>query len=302
VVVDDGSTDNVVELIQQYAAQADFPVRVERIEHGGKHAAWNHGIRLCRGELVFPVDSDDSFPANALERFGHWWHWIPEAERPGYSGINALCSDPATGQIEGDPFPSSPLTTNNLEIEFVMKLTGGKNGCVRADLLRQYPLPSGKSFTGNYVSENLIWFALARKYKVLCINEPLYCYHHDDTNSMSNSNAATGLRGRLRRPVGALYYYKNWNLNTNLDYLRRDQRVLWKTGIDIWFCGFATGRSIGTILRDSAPGWPRLIRLAALPMGTLAYLYAKAYQLRQGGKGSPVASAQDRNEAGAPAS
>ena len=275
VVVDDGSADNVVEVLEEYAARADFPLRFERIEHGGKHAAWNRGMQLVRGELVIPVDSDDSFAPHALERLRDLWLSIPQEERAAFSGVNVLCVDPSTGKVEGDRFPKSPLISNNLELAYVLKVAGGKWGCIRSDLLRALPFPTGPGLKGSCVSENYLWYQLARKYKVLCANEPLHFYHHDAGNSVTVLNAASGLRGRLTRSVATNYFYKSWHLNTNLDYLFRDKKDLLKTLIDIWLCGLGSGRSIRKILADSAPGKPFLLRLLGFPAGLAAYAYCK---------------------------
>ena len=278
VVVDDGSTDNIVELIEQYTRQADFPITFRTQTNGGKHKAWNTGIPLCKGELVVPVDSDDAFIPTALQRFRELWLGIPEAERKGYSGINVLCADPQTKQVIGMQFPSSPMVSNNLEIEYIHKVRGGKWGCIRADLLRENLLPSGPGLEGNYISENLIWYGLARNYKALYVNEPLHLYYHDDPASYTLVNAKIGLKGRLRRPVGPLYYYKNWHLNQNFDYLWHDKKELLKTVTDLWFCGFATHRSVFRVLRDAKFGWPLVWRLAGFPSGLATYLYVKAAQ------------------------
>src|SRR5215831_18669122 len=73
VVVDDGSTDGVSDLLSEYERTADFPVRVVRQVNAGKHAAWNRGVALARGELFLPADSDDRFVPETLERFRDLW-------------------------------------------------------------------------------------------------------------------------------------------------------------------------------------------------------------------------------------
>src|SRR5215469_12275981 len=77
VVVDDGSSDNVVELLERYAAEADFPILIHRKENEGKHTAWNIGLEMARGEYFVPLDHDDACIPTALERFRYWWLTIP---------------------------------------------------------------------------------------------------------------------------------------------------------------------------------------------------------------------------------
>jgi hypothetical protein len=47
---------------------------------------------------------------------------------------------------------------------------GEKGGCVRTDVLRQYPYPET---LGKYVSESLVWNRIAQKYQTRFVNEVL---------------------------------------------------------------------------------------------------------------------------------
>src|SRR5262249_6738853 len=63
VVMDGGSTDQSVAIIQSYA---------ERLTHwqsrpdGGQSAAINEGVRYCTGELVTWLNSDDFYHGDSL--------------------------------------------------------------------------------------------------------------------------------------------------------------------------------------------------------------------------------------------
>lgn len=65
VVVNDGSTDNTVEVASNYANQ-DKRIRVISQENGGISAARNTGIDNARGRYVFFLDADDRLPGEAL--------------------------------------------------------------------------------------------------------------------------------------------------------------------------------------------------------------------------------------------
>jgi glycosyltransferase involved in cell wall biosynthesis len=275
IIVDDGSADNVAELIAQYAREADFPIIFRTQPNGGKHIAWNRGVELARGELFVSADSDDGFIPTALERFKFWWQSVSEAERQKLSGINVLCQDPGTGAVIGSLYPQSPMLSQNLELAHVHRMSGEKWGVVRTDLLRQIPFPEDASLRRNYLSENYLWLRLARAHQVLCVNEPLRLYYRDAANSLMQQAAAASL---LRRGLPTRYFYKSWHLNTNLDYLRRDPKELVKTALDIWISGLAMGKSVRSILKDGKAAMPWLIRLASAPVGiaALAYLQWKA--------------------------
>ena len=67
LVIDDGSTDNIKTVIQQFIDEAKIDIRFFSQPNGGKHRAINRGVSLARGSLFFIVDSDDYLEPEALE-------------------------------------------------------------------------------------------------------------------------------------------------------------------------------------------------------------------------------------------
>lgn len=64
LVIDDGSKDNTVKVINGYK---DKRIRVISIENSGQGAARNIGIKKAKGELITFVDSDDYIANNMIE-------------------------------------------------------------------------------------------------------------------------------------------------------------------------------------------------------------------------------------------
>jgi glycosyltransferase involved in cell wall biosynthesis len=64
IVVDDGSTDRSVELIEAYGDR----VKAEFGSHRGGSAARNRGTALARGEFIQYLDADDLLMPNAIEQ------------------------------------------------------------------------------------------------------------------------------------------------------------------------------------------------------------------------------------------
>jgi glycosyltransferase involved in cell wall biosynthesis len=290
VVVDDGSTDGGPHLLRDYARVADFPVRLAVQAHGGKHVAWNRGVEMARGELFVPADSDDAFLPEALERFRTLWLSIPERERASYSGINVLCRDPETGAVVGTPFPRSPMTSQNLDLAYVYRVQGEKWGAVRTAALREVPFPEEEALRGVCVAESYLWFTLARRYKVLCVNEPLRLYYRDAQNSIVAARTAGGLRGRLNGQAAARYFYKSWHLDENLDYLSRAPGELAKTLLDVWVTGLAARGSVRGVLEDAAGLSSLALRVLALPAGLAAYGYCRLTFPGHSGHSTPTST------------
>src|ERR1700687_2026026 len=76
LVVDDGSKDNTEELIKEWQAKAEFPIRYIRPQNQGKPAATNRATQEAQGEFIATVDSDDACVPESLERLKYHWDAI----------------------------------------------------------------------------------------------------------------------------------------------------------------------------------------------------------------------------------
>ena len=76
IIIDDGSTDRSVEIVQQYA-QHDARIRPLFLAHKGAAGALNAGVAAARGELIARMDADDvALP----ERFARQIAWMNQRE------------------------------------------------------------------------------------------------------------------------------------------------------------------------------------------------------------------------------
>jgi hypothetical protein len=67
VVVDDGSTDNTHDVVENEKTRCNFDITYKKKENGGKHTVLNVGVPLCKGEWILIVDSDDYLTSDAVE-------------------------------------------------------------------------------------------------------------------------------------------------------------------------------------------------------------------------------------------
>lgn len=59
LIVDDGSTDNTKEVVEEWLREGRINIQYEYQENGGKMRAHNQGVNLCNTELFLCLDSDD---------------------------------------------------------------------------------------------------------------------------------------------------------------------------------------------------------------------------------------------------
>ena len=67
IIVDDGSTDNCVEIIQKLIAQ-DNRIRLIQKDNGGSASARNLGLSLAQGDYIQFLDADDTIAPDKLAR------------------------------------------------------------------------------------------------------------------------------------------------------------------------------------------------------------------------------------------
>ncbi|NPA47795.1 MAG: glycosyltransferase family 2 protein [Thermococci archaeon] len=72
IVIDDGSSDGTFRAASEMSGMG--PVRVVRIEHGGKAKALNAGLSLARGEIVVTMDADCTLRRGAIESLVRRFH------------------------------------------------------------------------------------------------------------------------------------------------------------------------------------------------------------------------------------
>lgn len=158
VIVDDGSTDNTRAMVMGWQQEASFPIHYMWQRNQHKKTAFNRGVQKASGELLVALDSDDSLDANALYSMATAWREIPQDERQRFVAVTGLCARP-DGSIVGDMYPSDVFDATSLDMTFKYDVRGEKFGCLRTDVLREFPFP--EEITG-FVPESLVWRAIAR--------------------------------------------------------------------------------------------------------------------------------------------
>jgi hypothetical protein len=101
VLVDDGSTDGVVEVVRPFLG--DRRIRYRRLpENAGLGAALNAGLLEARGSLIAYLPADDVYYPDHLARLAGCLQGVPDAALA-YSGVRHHYNRFSGGQIDGYP-------------------------------------------------------------------------------------------------------------------------------------------------------------------------------------------------------
>jgi glycosyltransferase involved in cell wall biosynthesis len=112
IILDDGSSDSSVRLIQQYA-ESDERIRFFPLEHRGYVSLLRRGLNHCRGEFVARMDSDDiSMP----DRFEKQIAYLRENPECVAVGTRVVLIDPYGSRVEK---PTHKTTHEEIEAELL---------------------------------------------------------------------------------------------------------------------------------------------------------------------------------------
>ena len=96
IIVDDGSTDNSVEIIKSYSSQYDFIELIKLEKNQGFANALNAGLKQVRGCFVLRVDADDYVAPDRLEK---QYLFMLEHTEIGVLGSNVRYFDAVSGKM-----------------------------------------------------------------------------------------------------------------------------------------------------------------------------------------------------------
>lgn len=213
LIVDDGSTDNLIELIDNYRLSADFPIRYYYKKNGGKHTAINYAYHLTDSEYFIIVDSDDTITPDAVESLLNYWESFSEEKKKDYWSVVGLCKDGETGEVIGDKYPDGINESENPR-EIAGKVKGEKSSCMRTEILKQFPFPEPEGT--NFITESIVWNKIDKKYRQYYVNDVVRVYYQNEPDSIINS----WYKHYVKEGYVSNYYWMKSNLNDGCGSLK----------------------------------------------------------------------------------
>jgi glycosyltransferase involved in cell wall biosynthesis len=190
VIVDDGSTDGSVELVETQFR--DDRLSIIRQDHQTLRIARPMALAHSRGEFIAFLDSDDLWLPAKLER--------QLAAARGAPHAALIFCDAEVIDAEGRPighfsdqfdYRAIDLTGSRAYLELLRRgnFLASPTPFARADALRQV---GGFNHSYQYVNDYEMWLRLARRYDVRFVDEPLARYRiHGTTEPQSIGHAVS---------------------------------------------------------------------------------------------------------------
>lgn len=258
LIVDDGSTDNTEELVENWIREGSLRIRFIKQANGGKHRAINAGVAQAEGYFFFIVDSDDTLLPDALSVFFQEWSSIALERRKEYQGVTCVCVD-GDGKIIGGNLPAERIHCRSYELRYKMLYSGDMSGFIVTDVLKRFPFPE---FPGEkFVGEAVVWLRIDRLYLTLFANIPVMkkIYRADGLT-------VAGALNSINNPQGARALHKEM-MNLPLPLARRLR-------LAANYVRYSLHAGVGLIASLGSSGAPWLVMLAA-PLGYGVYLRDK---------------------------
>ena len=169
IIIDDGSTDNTKEIVDDFIKMAKFEIKYYYQKNSGKMVAINKAVEMSSGELIVDCDSDDYFTSNAFSIITKNANLLLES-----NDLYALCflkKSSRTGKISGDFFKKNYLISTMFDLYFKDDIKGEKILVFNARIRKKFKheLEEGE----NFVTEARMYHKMDEHYKILCINEVL---------------------------------------------------------------------------------------------------------------------------------
>lgn len=203
LIVDDGSTDNTREVVEEINSKhtASFAIRYIYKRNGGKHTAVNVGVQEAEGELFFILDSDDYLPSDALKIVTEEYAKVKDAATiGGVAGLDRF----ADGRTVGNGLPCDSIDCNAMDIRYKYHVTGDMKEVFRTEVLKEFPFPEIKG--ERFCSEQVVWFRIAQKYKLHYFNKPIYIAEYQEGGITAGIT-----RARMKSPIASMMCYAELN-------------------------------------------------------------------------------------------
>lgn len=194
IIIDDGSTDNSLEVARSF--KADFPIKVITKENGGKHTALNASHPYICGDYVLMLDSDDSLIPSAIEDVIIGWKKYDNQDEIGIVTFLKGEDEEHPSCKAYDEDEGKPVDIIRYRRESISSIDACE--VIRTELFKKYPFPE---FEGEkFIAEGALWTRVGLTHKCVYINKVIYLADY-----LEGGLTKLGKPLRVHNPNGGMY-------------------------------------------------------------------------------------------------
>lgn len=212
LIVDDGSSDNTKDLVNDFKSQANFKIIYIYQENQGKHVAINTALRNIKTPYFLTVDSDDFLQDDGIKIIENKLTLISQTQSliAIASPINILNNK--TDNHKKEISTDIVVTTN--ELKFKYNFSGELSLIFKTDLAKkfEYPIFEGEKF----MLESVVFDRMDDEYKFLFIGDSIV-----NAEYREDGLTAQGRKILLNSPKGSALAYKEKMNNLKFPFEHR---------------------------------------------------------------------------------
>lgn len=190
IIVDDGSTDNLDEVVESFCKQARFQIKYIKQKNQGKCAALNKAIEVCDEQLFMVVDSDDYLVTDAIEQIHKYWEKVKlKKDLVGIAAYKIFDNR----KISGKPFKNGLIKSTLNSLNYHYNRHGELSLIYKTSIVKRHPHHIHAQ--ENFLSEEIQYNSLDQEGYLYLMGAPLIVMEYQSdgltknyfTNWVSNS-------------------------------------------------------------------------------------------------------------------
>ena len=199
IIIDDASTDNSHEILKQLYDDKRITIHINTKNKGVGDTKYRLAA-MVQGELFAFLDADDRLEPNALE--------VMVEEHKKHPECSLINSNHKCLNGEDIVSPSVKVGPRSNEPDDLLLCNGNRVHHIAVFKTEMYRLTKGADFFFFLAEDLNMYYKMEEVGKIGFIDEPLYLYRIDNSNSISLGSEAKKLRGRYFVAVARLDAYK----------------------------------------------------------------------------------------------
>lgn len=177
IVVDDGSSDQTLEILSEYERDNKITL-IKKLHTGNVGRLLNEGIKLSKGEFVGIMAADDVWEKNKIEEQLRYVH-----------EYKMTCTDAKIINGENQLISESHFNGFNSDVDFDLTILLMHNYVLAPSVLIERDTINECGYFDEEIGirgeDYILWLKVAERYKIRFINKPLLLYRRHSKNLSS---------------------------------------------------------------------------------------------------------------------